>query len=204
MSRREATFRRKSISLTAQILLIQMMIRWWDRLNGFRTIRSRSHVLSVTKTDMMLKDFEGVVSPAVGALCVDLTIGSKTLPTTFFVINGKGSYSSLLGRDWIHANCCIPSTMHQCLIQWIGDVVEVVAANCCIPSTMHQCLIQWIGDVVEVVAADSSFSIASAEACEENYERVKCFSGQAWEAEFLKVADYEISSSSASESTDES
>ena len=38
----------------------------------------------LTKTDMMLKDFEGVVSPAVGALCVDLTIGSKTLPTTFF------------------------------------------------------------------------------------------------------------------------
>ena len=53
----------------------------------------------LTKTDMMLKDFEGVVSPALGALCVDLTIGSKTLPTTFFVINGKGSYSLLLGRD---------------------------------------------------------------------------------------------------------
>ena len=70
----------------------------------------------LTKTDMMLKDFEGVVSPSLGALCVDLTIGSKTLPTTFFVINGKGSYSLLLGRDWIHTNCCIPSTMHQCLI----------------------------------------------------------------------------------------
>ena len=52
----------------------------------------------LTKTDMMLKDFEVVVSLALGALCVDLTIGSKTLPTTFFVINGKGSYSLLLGR----------------------------------------------------------------------------------------------------------
>ena len=40
MSRREATFRRKSISLTAQILLIQMMTRWWDRLNGFRTLEA--------------------------------------------------------------------------------------------------------------------------------------------------------------------
>ena len=66
----------------------------------------------LTKTDMMVKDFEGVVSLAVEALCVDLTIGSKTLRTTFFVINGKGSYSLLLGRDWIHANCCIPSTVH--------------------------------------------------------------------------------------------
>jgi len=69
---------------------------------------------------------------------------------------------------------------------------------------MHQCLIQWIGDVVEVVAADSSFSIASAETYQKSYERVKCFSGQAWEAEFLKVADYEMSSSLATESTDES
>ena len=50
----------------------------------------------LTKTDMMLKDFEGVGSPALGALCVDLTIGSKTLPTTFFVIHGKGSLFPLL------------------------------------------------------------------------------------------------------------
>jgi hypothetical protein len=64
------------------------------------------------QTDMMLKDFEGAISPARGAICVDLTIGSKTLPTTFFVINGKGSYSTLLGRDWIHTNCCILSIMH--------------------------------------------------------------------------------------------
>jgi len=70
----------------------------------------------LTKTDMMLKDFEGNVCLAEGVVCVELTIGSKTLPTTFFVINGKGAYNLLLGRDWIHANCCIPSTMHQCLV----------------------------------------------------------------------------------------
>jgi len=58
----------------------------------------------LTKTDMMLKDFEGNVSPVKGAICVELTIGSKTLPTTFFVISGKGTYNLLLGRDWIHAN----------------------------------------------------------------------------------------------------
>ena len=81
------------------------------------------------KMDMMLKDFEGNISPARGALCVDLTIGNKTLPTTFFVINGKGSYNMLLGRDWIHANCCIPSTMHQYLVQWISDTIEVVTTK---------------------------------------------------------------------------
>ena len=81
------------------------------------------------QTDMMLKNFEGVVSRTRGTICDDLTIGSKTLPTTFFVINGKGSYSTLLGRDWIHANYCISSTMHYCVVQWIEDSVEVVHAD---------------------------------------------------------------------------
>jgi len=71
--------------------------------------------------DMMLKDFGGNASKTQGVVNVELMVGSKTLPTTFFIINGKGTYSLLLGHDWIQANCCIPSTMHQCLIQWQGD-----------------------------------------------------------------------------------
>jgi hypothetical protein len=55
---------------------------------------------------------------------------------------------------------------------------------------MHQCLVQWIGDKIEVVPSDSSYIIASAES--DTYERTKCISGEAWEKEFLKVADYEI------------
>nr|CBG76268.1 OO_Ba0005L10-OO_Ba0081K17.19 [Oryza officinalis] len=81
------------------------------------------------KTNMVLKDFGGNASEAKGVLNVELTVGSKTIPTTFFVFDGKGSYSLLLGRDWIHANCCVPSTMHQCLMQWQGDQVEIVQAD---------------------------------------------------------------------------
>lgn len=54
----------------------------------------------LVKTNMVLKDFEGNTSEAKGILNVELTVGSKTLPTTFFVIDGRGSY------------CCVPSTMH--------------------------------------------------------------------------------------------
>jgi hypothetical protein len=129
----------------------------------YRNLGKRDQDL--TKTDMMLKDFEGNVSPVEGAICVELTIGSKTLPTTFFVISGKGAYNLLLGRDWIHANCCIPSTMHQCLVQWVGNKIEIVPG-------------------------DSSYVIASAEA--DTYERTRCISGEIWEKDFLKVADYEI------------
>jgi hypothetical protein len=60
---------------------------------------------------------------------MDLTIGRKTVPTSFFIVSSKSTYNVLLGRDWIHANCCIPSMMHQCLIQWDGDKVEVVHAD---------------------------------------------------------------------------
>jgi len=78
---------------------------------------------------MILKDFRGNASKTRRAMNVKLIIGSKTLLTTFFVIDGKSSHSLLLGHDWIHANCCVPSTMHQCLIEWHGDDVELVDAN---------------------------------------------------------------------------
>jgi hypothetical protein len=60
------------------------------------------------KTNATFSDFNGQTSEAQGILSVDLTVGSKTVPTSFFIINNKSTYSILLGRDWIHANCCIP------------------------------------------------------------------------------------------------
>jgi hypothetical protein len=81
------------------------------------------------KTNVMLSDFNDQASEAEGILNVDLTVGSKTIPTSFFIVSSKSTYTVLLERDWIHANCCIPSTMHQCIIQWDGDEVEVVYAD---------------------------------------------------------------------------
>jgi hypothetical protein len=83
-------------------------------------------VKDLTKTNIALSDFNGQASEAQGVLNVDLTVGSKTIPTSFFIINSKSIYIVLLRRDWIHANCYIPSTMHQCLFRWDGDEVEVV------------------------------------------------------------------------------
>ena len=99
-----------------------------------------------------------------GATNVELIIGSKTLLTTFFVIDGKGSYSLLLGRDQIHANCCVPSTMHQCLIQWHGDDVELVHA----------------GDSVSIAIADPMY---------QELQDFECFSGKLWEGGFIKIND---------------
>jgi hypothetical protein len=81
------------------------------------------------KINVMLSDFNGQALEAQGILNVDLIVGSKIVPTSFFIVSSKSTYTVLLDRDWIHANCCIPSMMHQCLIQWDGDKVEVVHAD---------------------------------------------------------------------------
>jgi hypothetical protein len=92
------------------------------------------------KTNMMLSSFLGEASDAKGIVSMELTVGSKTVPTSFFVVNVKGKYNLLLGRDWIHANGCVPSTLHQCIILWVGDSVEVVIADdsACVASAESQ------------------------------------------------------------------
>jgi hypothetical protein len=89
---------------------------------------------------------------AKGVASMELTVGSKTLATAFFVAEVQGNYSVILGRDWIHVNRCIPSTLHKFLIQWVGDDIEVIHA-------------------------DTSACIAMANSSIWTYEDVKCLSG---------------------------
>jgi hypothetical protein len=68
------------------------------------------------KTNMNLSGFLGEPSQAKGIMSVELTVGSKIVPTAFFVVDVKGRYNVLLGRDWILANGCVPATLHQFLV----------------------------------------------------------------------------------------
>jgi hypothetical protein len=106
------------------------------------------------KTNMTVSGVGGgEPTGAKGMISMELTIGSKTLATAFFVAETQGNFSLILGRDWIHANKCVPSTLHQMLIQWVDDEVEVV----------H-------GDNSACVAVDDSHSIGV-------HDDVKCLSG---------------------------
>jgi hypothetical protein len=78
-----------------------------------------------------------------GVISMELTVGSKSLATAFFVVEVQGNYSVILGRDWIHANRCIPSTLHQFLILWIDDVVEVVHADASAYITLDDTTADW-------------------------------------------------------------
>jgi hypothetical protein len=66
---------------------------------------------------------------AKGVASMELIVGSKTLATAFFITEVQGNYNVNLGREWIHANRCVPSILHQFLIQWVGDAVEIVHAD---------------------------------------------------------------------------
>jgi hypothetical protein len=90
---------------------------------------------------------------AKGVISMELTVRSKTLATTFFVAETQGNFSLILGRDWIHADQSVPSTLHQFLIQWVGDEVEIV----------H-------GDASACVAVADNFTM-------DNYENLRCFTG---------------------------
>jgi hypothetical protein len=81
------------------------------------------------KTNLTLNGMGGNLMEARGVVSMELTIGSKSLATMFFIVEVQGNYSVILSRDWIHANCFIPSTLHQFLIQWINDEIEVVDAD---------------------------------------------------------------------------
>ena len=79
------------------------------------------------KMNIMVSDVGG--GDPIGAkevASMQLTVGSKTLATAFFVSEMLDNFSLILVRDWIHANQCVPSSLHQFLIQWISDEIEVV------------------------------------------------------------------------------
>jgi hypothetical protein len=80
----------------------------------------------LVKTNLMLNGVGGNPMEARGIISMELTVGSKSLTTAFFIVKVQGNYSVILGHDWIHTNHCVPSTLHQFLIQWIDDEIEVV------------------------------------------------------------------------------
>jgi hypothetical protein len=56
------------------------------------------HVKSDLKhTNLILSGFAGDPTDAKGIICKEVTVGSKTVPTTFFVMDVKGRYNVLLG-----------------------------------------------------------------------------------------------------------
>jgi hypothetical protein len=54
-------------------------------------------------TNLNLSGFVSDPTEVKGIIYKELMVGRKTVPMAFFVVDVKGRYNVLLGRDWIHA-----------------------------------------------------------------------------------------------------
>jgi hypothetical protein len=95
------------------------------------------------KTNLTLNSVEGNSMEARGVVSMEVTVGSKSLATAFFIVEVQGNYSVILGHDWIHANPFVPSTLHQFLFQWIDDGIKVVHADMSADIALADATVDW-------------------------------------------------------------
>ena len=57
---------------------------------------------------------------------------------------------------------------------------------------MHQCLIQWQREKIEIVPADMSVNVTSADLALWEMDGIDCLSRKVWDGDFLKVSDCDI------------
>jgi hypothetical protein len=68
--------------------------------------------------NIVLSNYEGKVGHSLGAIQVNLTVGTITRPTLFIGIPFKANFNLLIGREWIHVVGAVPSSMHQRIVIW--------------------------------------------------------------------------------------
>ena len=87
------------------------------------------NISDLIEIDVIVSAFTREVSKTRGILSIYITIGSKISLYAFFVINSTSNYNIFLGRDWIHANWCMSSSLHQFLLFWKGNEVAMVRVD---------------------------------------------------------------------------
>jgi hypothetical protein len=130
LSPNEAMFEKPEESRThLKLLYIQSHIDWKPiskmLVDGGTVVNLMSYSVfkkhgrednELLKINLTLNGVGGNPMEARGVVSMELTVGRKSLTTTFFVFEVQGNYSVILAHDWIHTNLCIPSTLHQFLI----------------------------------------------------------------------------------------
>ena len=82
------------------------------------------------RSDVLVSGFASESTKTRGIILVELMVGNKITNVAFFVVYIKAAYNALLGREWIHSNWVIPSSLHQSLMFWNDDnSVEMVKAD---------------------------------------------------------------------------
>ena len=84
----------------------------------------------LTPSDMAVNGFIGEPNITKEIILIQIKVESKVNTVAFFVINTKLAYNALLGRDWIHSNWVVPSSLHQVIMFWKdNNSIEIVMAD---------------------------------------------------------------------------
>ena len=62
--------------------------------------------------NVVLTNYEGTTGNSLGAVEVELIVGSVSRTTMFMVVPSKSNFKVLLGRERIHGVGVVPSTLH--------------------------------------------------------------------------------------------
>lgn len=80
----------------------------------------------IISTNLVVTTGTGDTARTLGAIQLQITVGSKTSVVPFFKINSTASDKLFLGKDWIHTNICVSSTLYQFRLFLNKDKVKMV------------------------------------------------------------------------------
>jgi hypothetical protein len=89
-------------------------------------------------TEVVICGFNNQGTLALDSITIKIQMSSFSFKARFFVIESNTSYSTLLGRPWIHKYHIVPSTLHQCLkfLDGKGEQHRIVANP--MPYSIHE------------------------------------------------------------------
>ncbi|XP_070040883.1 uncharacterized protein [Nicotiana tomentosiformis] len=83
----------------------------------------------LSESHVMIQGFNQGGQRAIGAIKFGITIEDMQSSVWLHVIDAKTSYNVLLGRPWIYENKVVPSTYHQCLKYYEGEIEKKIVAD---------------------------------------------------------------------------
>jgi hypothetical protein len=86
---------------------------------------------AIQQTTLSVKNFASTTTETLGLLFLGVKLGPADAVHAFFVVECTTPYSGIPGRDWIHRNYCVPSSMHWELLLWdpITDKDALIKAD---------------------------------------------------------------------------
>jgi len=137
--------------------------------------------------NVIMSNYEGKVGHSLGALQVNLTMGTVVGPTLFMVVPSKANFNLLLGRECIHGVGVVPSSMHQRISIWRDDgtIENIEADQSHFLAEVNQITRKTFDKSLENMSSCSSAKSVGSDQTDASSVRLHPIHGFMWERETL-------------------